>query len=225
MQKPGEFGPFKFLWKLKLEHDPKQPTALTQPILLDRIIGFRGFKSIAFVGDQLPRRSRDRHRLRAPAVEGPHQLRREPSADSRRHARCPGGLTAALTRPTAVGAGAAGRQGGGGGRGGRSGGGVGEPGKRRDRRWRPQGQGRGGGAPPGLPRLQAARLCRDPRPRRRPARAAVVAAAAAVVGPQPARRCRLRRRQRRLRSRAQRAERLGTVPPVQFLPANATPPD
>ena len=52
LQKPGEFGPFKFLWKLKLEPDPKAPTALTQPILLDRIIGFRGFKSIAFVGTQ-----------------------------------------------------------------------------------------------------------------------------------------------------------------------------
>ena len=52
MQKPGEFGAFKFLWKLKLEYEPKAATALTQPILLDRIIGFRGFKSIAFVGTQ-----------------------------------------------------------------------------------------------------------------------------------------------------------------------------
>ena len=52
MQKAGDFGAFKFLWKLKLEYDPKAATALTQPILLDRIIGFRGFKSIAFVGTQ-----------------------------------------------------------------------------------------------------------------------------------------------------------------------------
>ena len=52
MQKPGDFGAFKFLWKLKLEYEPKAATALTQPILLDRIIGFRGFKSIAFVGTQ-----------------------------------------------------------------------------------------------------------------------------------------------------------------------------
>ena len=50
MQKAGAFGPFKFLWKLKLEYEPNVPTALTQPILLDRLIGFRGFKSIAFVG-------------------------------------------------------------------------------------------------------------------------------------------------------------------------------
>src|SRR4029079_8801645 len=38
------------LWKLKMENEPRQLNALTQPILLDRIIGFRGFKSIAFVG-------------------------------------------------------------------------------------------------------------------------------------------------------------------------------
>ena len=50
MQKPGEFGPFKFLWKMKLEHDPQASPTLTEPILLDRLIGFRGFKSIAFVG-------------------------------------------------------------------------------------------------------------------------------------------------------------------------------
>ena len=49
MQKPGAF---KFIWKLKLEHDPKAATALTQPVLLDRIIGFRGFMSVAFVATQ-----------------------------------------------------------------------------------------------------------------------------------------------------------------------------
>ena len=42
MVKPGEFGAFRFLWRLKLEHDPKAATALTAPVLLDRIIGFRG---------------------------------------------------------------------------------------------------------------------------------------------------------------------------------------
>jgi hypothetical protein len=47
LQKPGYF---KFLWKLKVENEPRQLNSLTQPILLDRIIGFRGFKSVAFVG-------------------------------------------------------------------------------------------------------------------------------------------------------------------------------
>src|SRR5262245_8488328 len=49
MVKPGEFGSFKLLWKVKLEYDPKALTQLTAPVVLDRLIGFRGFKSIAFV--------------------------------------------------------------------------------------------------------------------------------------------------------------------------------
>ena len=46
MQKPG----FKFLWKLKLDNEVKQLNSLTQPVLLDRLIGYRGFESLAFVG-------------------------------------------------------------------------------------------------------------------------------------------------------------------------------
>jgi hypothetical protein len=42
LQKPADFKPSGFLWKLKLEYDPKAATALTQPILLDRVIGFAG---------------------------------------------------------------------------------------------------------------------------------------------------------------------------------------
>ena len=75
------FGPFKFLWKMKLEHEPKRHAA-DPAVLLDRIIGFRGFKSIAFVatvGDG----ARDRQRLRHRAVEVPHQLRRQPAAGDR----------------------------------------------------------------------------------------------------------------------------------------------
>ena len=90
MQKPGEFGPFKFLWKLKLEHDPQAATALTEPILLDRSIGFRGFKSIAFVGTA----SETVHAIDIDfgiaAVEVPHQLHGESSAGRsarRRHVR------------------------------------------------------------------------------------------------------------------------------------------
>src|SRR5881392_1199015 len=45
-EKPG----FKFLWKLKLDNEAKQLNALTQPVLLDRLIGYRGFESLAFVG-------------------------------------------------------------------------------------------------------------------------------------------------------------------------------
>ena len=128
MQKPGAFGPFTFLWKMKLESDPGATGALTQPILLDRLIGFRGFKSIAFV---------------ATASETVHAVDTDFGASLWKYhinysaspppikgysADCPGGLTAALSRPTAIAPAAAGAAGGGG-RGGRSGGGVGEPGK------------------------------------------------------------------------------------------------
>src|SRR4249920_2365505 len=40
MQKPG----FQFLWKVKLANSP------SAPVLLDRYIGYRGFRSLGFVG-------------------------------------------------------------------------------------------------------------------------------------------------------------------------------
>ncbi|MBI4476417.1 MAG: hypothetical protein HY654_04540 [Acidobacteria bacterium] len=152
MLKPGEFGPFKFLWKLKLEHDPKAAPALTEPVLLDRIVGFRGFKSIAYV---------------ATASETVHAVdidfgitlwkyhinyTASPPPITVPTPQCPGGLTAALSRPTnfaPMTLAAGGR--GGGGRGGRAGGGVGEPGKGAIT-LATAGQARGGGpALPGAP--------------------------------------------------------------------------
>jgi hypothetical protein len=44
MQKPG----FEFLWKLKLDANAKQSFA--PPILLNNYIGYRGFRSLAYVG-------------------------------------------------------------------------------------------------------------------------------------------------------------------------------
>ena len=43
-------GELKFLWKMKLNGETRQLNALTQPILLDRLISHRGFKALAFVG-------------------------------------------------------------------------------------------------------------------------------------------------------------------------------
>jgi outer membrane protein assembly factor BamB len=130
MQKPGEFGPFKFLWKLKLEHDPKAATSLTQPILLDRLIGFRGFKSIAFVGTA----SETVHAIDVdfgtPLWKYHINYSASPPPVPGVTNECPGGLTTAVSRPTAIVPAAIGAGGfGGGGRGGRSGGGVGEPGR------------------------------------------------------------------------------------------------
>src|SRR4051812_10766438 len=129
MQKAGEFGPFKFLWKLKLEYDPKAATALTQPILLDRIIGFRGFKSIAFVGTQSETVHAIVIDLGTPLWKYHINYSASPPPVLNVTNECPGGLLAPLSRPTAVAPAVAGTGGGGVGRGGRAGGGGGGPGK------------------------------------------------------------------------------------------------
>ena len=128
MQKPGAFGPFKLLWKLKLEHDPQAPGALTQPILLDRLIGFRGFKSIAFVGTESQTVHAIDVDLGTPLWKYHINYSASPPPVVGLTRECSGGLTAALSRPTAITQSAFGGRGFGG-RGGRSGGGVGEPGK------------------------------------------------------------------------------------------------
>src|SRR5262249_58375415 len=129
MRKPGAFGAFKFLWKLKLEHDPNVSTTLTEPILLDRLIGFRGFKTIAFVATA----SETVHAIDvdfgAPLWKYHINYTASPPPLLVSTPACPGGLTAALSRPTAVAPMTGEGRGFGFGRGGRSGGGVGEPGE------------------------------------------------------------------------------------------------
>src|SRR5437870_13857763 len=46
MQKPG----FQFLWKVKLNNEPRQSNSLTPSALLTGYIGYRGFRSLGFVG-------------------------------------------------------------------------------------------------------------------------------------------------------------------------------
>jgi outer membrane protein assembly factor BamB len=99
MQKPG----FKFLWKLKLKNDPKQLNSLTPPALLDLLIGYRGFRTLAFVGGSsdnifvidtdLGRMEWQKHfSSNAPqAGSAPAQVG---------SLACPGGMTANVTRPT-----------------------------------------------------------------------------------------------------------------------------
>lgn len=150
MQKPAEFGPFKFLWKLKLEYDPKAATALTPVILLDRIIGFRGFKSIAFVGTQSETVHAIDIDVGTPLWKYHINYSASPPPMLNVTTDCPGGLVASLSRPTAVAPAAPAAGGFGGGRGGRSGGGVGEPGMGAVT-LATAGQQRGGGAGPNAP--------------------------------------------------------------------------
>src|SRR5687767_11023230 len=48
-------GQFRFLWKLKFDNESRQWSSLTEPILLDRLIGYRGFKALGFVGGSADR--------------------------------------------------------------------------------------------------------------------------------------------------------------------------
>ena len=87
---------FKLLWKLKLDNEPRQLNALTQPVLYDFYISYRGFRSLAFMGGSsgkvfvmdtdLARMEWERRAGSPPPPSG--------TLD------CPGGMTANLTRPT-----------------------------------------------------------------------------------------------------------------------------
>jgi hypothetical protein len=141
MQKPG----FGIAWKIKLAQTGNSP--LTPAVLMDRYIGYRGFRSLAFVGgssDKAIAIDTDLGR-----VEWQKSL--PASSSSASSSDCPSGMTASLTRPTgvAIPTATAGRGGGGGGRGGAKGG-VGQPGEGAVT-LAEAGQPRGGAGFPGAP--------------------------------------------------------------------------
>jgi hypothetical protein len=119
-------GEFKFLWKMALDNEARQWHSLTEPILLDRLIGYRGFKALAFIGGSadrlfsvdtdLARPYWTTHLTYAVATGG-----QPPSSWE-----CPGGFIATPSRRVAL---APSAFGGGGGGGGSAKSAVGEPGK------------------------------------------------------------------------------------------------
>jgi hypothetical protein len=122
-------GEFQFLWNAKFDNEPRQLNSLTTPILLDRLIGYRGFKTLAFVGgseDRVFAIDTDLARpywatnLNYTAATGG----RPPSSWE-----CPGGLIATPSRRTVLAPSALGGGSGGGRGGARTGSAVGEPGK------------------------------------------------------------------------------------------------
>ena len=150
MVKPGDFGSFRFLWKRKLEYEPDASTRLTSVVVLDRLIGFRGFKSIAFVATQSQTVYAIDYDFGEPLWKYHVNYTASPPPMVTGTPDCPVGLSAAPSRPTVIAPSAAGGRGGGFGRGGRSGGGVGEPGKGATT-LATAGQARGGGLPAGGP--------------------------------------------------------------------------
>jgi outer membrane protein assembly factor BamB len=121
MQKPG----FQFLWKLKLNNDPRQLNSLTPPVLMDRYIGYKGFRSLGFVGGSSDRIFAIDTDLARMEWQIQFTSGSPPPGGS---LDCPGGLTSALTRATiaSMSAAPAGRFGGFG-RGGAARSAVGEP--------------------------------------------------------------------------------------------------
>jgi outer membrane protein assembly factor BamB len=120
MQKPG----FGLAWKVKLNSEPRQLNSLTAVALLDRYIGYRGFRSLGFLGgsyDQVLALDTDlgrvewQKRLTQGALPQPASL------------VCPGGMTATVTRPVTTAFPAAPNGRGGGGRGSAAKSTVGEP--------------------------------------------------------------------------------------------------
>jgi hypothetical protein len=120
-------GELKFLWKMKLDNETRQLNSLTTPVLMDRLISHRGFKALAFIGasgERVYAVDTDLARVYWTTIINYSSI--TPPANG--SWACPGGLTAAITRPTAFAVSTFGG-GRGGGRGGGSGSSVGEPGK------------------------------------------------------------------------------------------------
>jgi outer membrane protein assembly factor BamB len=117
---------FQFLWKVKVDNGAKQSYALSQAVTVDGYVGYRGFRSYAFVGGASNTAIALDFDLGR--VEWTQSFGSNSSAGT---ALCPGGMTAGVTRPVPLAPPAAGA-GGQGGRGGRGGSAavssVGEPG-------------------------------------------------------------------------------------------------
>jgi hypothetical protein len=144
-------GEFQFLWKAKFDNASRQLNSLTTPIILDRLIGYRGFKALAFIGgsdDRIFAIDTDLAKpywttmLNYTAATGG----RPPSSWE-----CPGGLIATPSRRTVLTPSALGGSSGGGRGGARTGSAVGEPGKGAavlSQMQAARGASRGRGAPP-----------------------------------------------------------------------------
>jgi len=118
MRQPG----FQLVWKLNLKNQARQLNSLTPPALLDFYIGYRGFRSLGFVGGS------SENVIAIDIDLGRLEWEKSLSSGSRAAASilCPGGMTSSVTRPTlpAYPAGGGGR---GFGRGGPAKSAVGEP--------------------------------------------------------------------------------------------------
>ena len=121
-------GEFVFLWSMQIENASRQLNSLTPPVLLDRLIGYRGFKSLAFFGGSDDRVFAVDTDLARPAWTTILNYSASTGGRPSSSLDCPGGLVAMPSRRTPL-ASAAPVTGGGRRGGVRNGSAVGEPGR------------------------------------------------------------------------------------------------
>jgi len=96
MQRKDPATGFQYLWKMKLNNTPYQLNSLHPPATLDRLIGYRGFRMLGFVGgssNKIFTIDTDLGRM-----EWEKQLKVAPSTVPGTLA-CPGGMTTGIVRP------------------------------------------------------------------------------------------------------------------------------
>ncbi|HEY6403342.1 MAG TPA: hypothetical protein VI479_18110, partial [Blastocatellia bacterium] len=97
LQDPKQKQGFQFLWKLKLNNKSRQLNSLTPPATLERLIGYRGFRMLGFVGgssDAIFTIDTDLGRM-----EWEKKLVSTAPSQAGTLA-CPGGMTTGVARPT-----------------------------------------------------------------------------------------------------------------------------
>lgn len=95
LERPG----FQFLWRLKLDNQAVQLNSLTTAVLIDRYIGYRGFRSLAFVGGSSNNVSAIDTDLSRLEWQQRFSVPVPPSGSP----ACPGGVTANVARETTAG--------------------------------------------------------------------------------------------------------------------------
>ncbi|MCM3881897.1 MAG: hypothetical protein ND807_17455 [Vicinamibacterales bacterium] len=88
-------GVFQLIWKTRLENQSRQMNSLTQPLLLNNIISYKGFKALAFVGGSADNVWSIDYELNRMFWA----RRLNPGSTGSGTPQCPGGLTA-ITRVT-----------------------------------------------------------------------------------------------------------------------------
>lgn len=98
---PDNMSRFQFLWKVKVDNEPRQSNALTAPVALGNLMTFRGFKSLVFVGGS----SNNVYAIDydfGTLFWKTHFNYASGIAEFAGSPRCPGGMTSGLTRFTAL---------------------------------------------------------------------------------------------------------------------------